>query len=110
MTLATKAVDELYVLIVSFCHVVEMFFQPFFPVEVTYDLHQDLMLLCQHMLFKKQEDGRVYECLTVLMRVDSQLDDKDLREKMRLCGDLTPADFGIECEFAMMGTNGLNES
>ena len=44
-TLSTKAVDELYVLVMSFCHVIEIFFQPFYPPEVTYDLHQDIMLL-----------------------------------------------------------------
>lgn len=70
-TLATKAVDELFILMVSFCNVVEMFFQPFYPKEVTYDLHNDLMNLAQHMLFRRQEGGRVYECLTILMRVDS---------------------------------------
>ena len=83
-TLSTKAVDELYVLIRTFCNVIETFFQPFYPIEVTYDLHSDFMLLSQHLLFKRQEDGRVYEIVTILMRVDSQLDDKDLREKMRL--------------------------
>jgi len=95
-TLATKAVDELFILVVSFCHVMEMFFQPFYPVEVTYDLHHDLMLLSQHMLFQRSESGLVYECLTVLMRVDSQLDDKDLREKMRLCKVYSPLDFGVD--------------
>ena len=54
------------------------------------------------MLFKEQEEGRIYECMTVLMRVDSQIDDKDLRDKMRLCSDYSPADFGISNEFAMM--------
>ena len=44
-TLSTKAVDELYVLVMSFCHVIEIFFQPYYPQEVTYDLHQDMMLL-----------------------------------------------------------------
>ena len=102
MTLATKAVDELYVLIVSFCHLIEIFFQPFYPTEVTYDLHTDLMVLSQHLLFKRQEEGRIYECLTVLMRVDSQIDDKDLREKMRLCADYSPLDLGVDPDFAMM--------
>ena len=83
-TLSTKAVDELFVLITTFCNVIETFFQPFYPIEVTYDLHSDFMLLSQHLLFKRQEDGRVYEIVTILMRVDSQLDDKDMREKMRL--------------------------
>jgi len=100
--LSTKAVDELYVLIVSFCNLIETFFQPFYPVEVTYDLHSDFMLLSQHLLFKRQEDGKVYECLTILMRVDSQLDDKDLREKMRLMQGYTPMDFGVDKEFSMM--------
>ena len=45
-TLATKAIDELYVLIVSLCNVVEMFFQPYYPKEVTYDLHPHFMMLC----------------------------------------------------------------
>ena len=36
------------------------------------------------------------------MRVDSQVDDKDLREKMKICKSYTPLDFGIEREFAMM--------
>ena len=44
-TLSTKAVDELYELTMSFCHLIEIFFQPFYPSEVTHDLHQDLMLL-----------------------------------------------------------------
>ena len=69
--MSTKAVDELYVLVISFCHVIEIFFQPFYPPEVTYDLHNDFMLLSQHILFRKQEDGRIYECITILMRVDS---------------------------------------
>ena len=63
--------DELYVLVMSFCTVVELFFQPFYPSEVTYDLHQDFMLLSQNMLFREQEAGRVCECVTVLMRVDA---------------------------------------
>ena len=100
-TLATKAVDELYTLIVSFCNVVEVFFQPYFPMEVTYDLHNDFLLLVQHLMFRAQESGKVYECLTVLMRVDSQVDDKDLREKMRLCRGYSPVDFGIEQDFSM---------
>lgn len=36
------------------------------------------------------------------MRVDSQVDDKDLREKMRICGDYNPMDFGIDIDFAMI--------
>ena len=36
------------------------------------------------------------------MRVDSQLDDKDLREKMRLMSDYTPMDFGVDKEFSMI--------
>ena len=79
---------------------IETFFQPFYPSEVTYDLHEDIMLLSQHMLFKRQEDGQIYECLTILMRVDSQLDDKDMREKMRLMRDYSPQDLGIENEFS----------
>ena len=51
------------------------------------------------MLFKKQEDGKIYECLTILMRVDSQLDDKNMREKMKLMNAFSPRDFGIEREF-----------
>ena len=101
-TLATKAVDELYVLVVSFCHVIEMFFQPYSPREVTYDLHEDLMVLSQHMLFKRQDDGRVGESITILMRVDAQIDDKDLRDKMKYCKSYSPIDFGIEKDFAMV--------
>ena len=33
------------------------------------------------------------------MRVDTQFDDKDMREKMRLCKEYGPLDFGIEAEF-----------
>ena len=95
-SLGTNAVDELYCLMQSFTQMIEIFFQPFYPKEVTYDLHQDFMLLSQHLFFRHQESGRVYECITVLMRVDSQLDDKDLREKSRICEEYTPADFGIE--------------
>ena len=91
--------DELYVLIVSFCNVIETFFQPFYPSEVTYDLHSDIMVLTQQLLFKKQEDGKIYECLAILMRVDSQLDDKNMREKMRLMKAFSPRDFGVEREF-----------
>jgi len=54
------------------------------------------------MIFKRQEDGQVYECMTVLMRVDSQIDDKDLREKMRLCSSYTPLHFGIDRDLAMV--------
>ena len=60
------------------------------------------MVLSQNLLFTKQENGEVYECIAVLMRVDSQVDDKDLREKMKICKQYTPLDFGIEREFAMM--------
>lgn len=60
------------------------------------------MLLSQHLLFKRHEEGKVYECIAVLMRVDSQVDDKDLREKMRICGDYNPMDFGIDLDFAMI--------
>lgn len=70
-SVATKAIDELYTLITSFCYVLEMFFQPFYPREVTQDLHNDFFLLCQNLMFRVQENGMVYECLTVLVRVDS---------------------------------------
>ena len=86
----------------SLCNLIETFFQPFYPIEMTYDLHSDFMLLSQHLLFRRQEDGRVYECLTILMRVDSQLDDKDLREKMRLMQEYSPMDFGVDREFSLM--------
>mmetsp|Transcript_25973 Transcript_25973/g.32354 ORF Transcript_25973/g.32354 Transcript_25973/m.32354 type:complete len:86 (+) Transcript_25973:1190-1447(+) len=59
-SLATKAVDELYILVVSFCNVIEIFFQPFYPKEVTHDLHNDFLLLVQHMMFRSQEKGKVY--------------------------------------------------
>ena len=36
------------------------------------------------------------------MRVDSQLDDKDLREKMRLMKEYSPMDLGVEKDFSMM--------
>ena len=57
------------------------------------------MVLTQQLLFKKQEDGKIYECLAILMRVDSQLDDKNMREKMRLMKAFSPRDFGVEREF-----------
>ena len=44
----------------------------------------------------------MYECMTVLMRVDSQIDDKDLREKMRICSSYTPLHFGIDRGLSMM--------
>ncbi len=36
------------------------------------------------------------------MRVDAQIDDKDLRDKMKLCQKYSPVDFGIDQDFAMM--------
>ncbi len=36
------------------------------------------------------------------MRVDAQIDDKDLRDKMKLCQKYSPVDFGIDEDFAMM--------
>jgi len=36
------------------------------------------------------------------MRVDSQVDDKDLRDKMRICKEYSPIDFGVEKDFAMV--------
>ena len=54
------------------------------------------------MLFKKQCDSMIYESLTVLMRVDSQMHDRDLRHKMRLCKDFVPEDFEIAEQFSMM--------
>ena len=101
-SLATKAVDELYILVLSFCNVVEVFFQPFYPFAVTEDLHNDFLLLAQHLMFRCQESGKVYECMTVLMRVDSQIDDKDLRDKMKICKEYTPLDFGVERDYAMV--------
>ena len=56
-SLATKAVDELYILVLSFCNVVEVFFQPFYPFAVTEDLHNDFLLLAQHLMFRCQESG-----------------------------------------------------
>ena len=98
-SLATQAVDELFLIVTTLCCIIETFFQPFYPKEVTYDLHTDLMSLSQHLLFKHQENSRIYECISVLMRVDTQFDDKDMREKMRLCKEYGPLDFGIEAEF-----------
>ena len=36
------------------------------------------------------------------MRVDSQLDDKNMREKMKLMKSYSPLDFGVEPEFSTM--------
>jgi len=78
-----------------------MFFQPYYPASVTEELHEDFWRLTQTILFKKQCDGQIYESLTVLMRVDSQIHDKDLRGKMKVCKDFKPEDFEIAEEFSM---------
>ena len=46
----------------------------------------------------------VYKTLTILMRVDSQINDKDLRDKRKLFDEYDPLDFGIEEEFCMMSS------
>ena len=94
-TLSVQAIDEMFIMVTVMCSTIEMFFQPYYPENVTHALHEDFMRLTQIMLFKKQCEGQIYESLTILMRVDSQLHDKDLRNKMKLCKDFTPEDFEI---------------
>ena len=101
-TMATKAVDELDTLIRGFTSTIEGFFQPFYPREITEDLHEDFIALSQCMFFKEVNDCAVYKTLAVLVRVDSQINDKDLRDKRKLFQPYTPLDFGVEDNFCMM--------
>ena len=77
------ACDELDSLIRGFTTTVEIFFQPYYPREITTDLHEDFIALSQTMFFKKMNQGSISKTLTILMRVDSQINDKDLRDKRR---------------------------
>ena len=52
-------------------------------------------------MFKKLCNGEISESLTILMRVDSQLHDKDLRHKMRKCREYHPENFEVEDELTM---------
>ena len=52
----------------------------------------------------------VYKTLTILMRVDSQINDKDLRDKRKLFDEYSPLDFGIEEEFCMMSKKWIREN
>ena len=54
------------------------------------------------MLFERVSDGQVYKTMTILMRVDSQINDKDLRDKRKAFKNYNPLDFGIEESFCMM--------
>jgi len=63
-----------------FCQLLETFYQPYYPQIVTMRLHEDFMKLT-HELFFQQDKNNVYRTLLVLIRVDAQLNDKDLRDK-----------------------------
>ena len=107
--MATQACDELDTFIRGFTSTVEIFFQPFYPKEVTQDLHEDFIALSQLMFFRQVNDGMVYKTLTILMRVDSQINDKDLRDKRKLFDEFSPLDFGIDDEFCMMNKKQIRE-
>ena len=61
------------------------------------------------MFFRQVNDGMVYKTLTILMRVDSQINDKDLRDKRKLFDEFSPLDFGIDDEFCMMNKKQIRE-
>ena len=100
-TLSVQAIDEMFIMVTIICTTIEMFFQPFYPEMVTQALHEDFWKLTQTYLFKKLCDGEISESLTILMRVDSQLHDRDLRHKMRKCREFHPEDFEIDDELTM---------
>ena len=100
-TLSTKATDELFTITACYCLLLETFYQPFYPKLVTVRLHEDFMRLTQELVFKADK-GDVYRTLLVLVRVDAQLADKDLREKQRLLKTYSTLDFGIDPHDALM--------
>ena len=91
----------MFIMVTIVCTTIEMFFQPYYPENITQALHEDFWRLTQTILFKKHCDGQIYESLTVLMRVDAQIHDKDLRHKMRKCKEFKPEDFEVDEEFTM---------
>ena len=100
-TLSVQAIDEMFIMVTIVCTTIEMFFQPYYPENITQALHEDFWRMSQTILLKRHCDGQIYESLTILMRVDSQMHDKDLRHKMRQCKDFNPEDFEIDEEFTM---------
>ncbi len=97
-SVGTTAADELYTLLRTFCLMVETFYKPLLPEKVEfYDvmslLHEDTFRLCQSVVFR---ESYVTISLLILMRADSQLDDKDIRHKCRIMAKFTTEDFGLD--------------
>ena len=78
-TLGIVAEEELDKIILALNASIENFFSPFYLKEITQNLHYDFLRLTQDLLMKKYESGEVYKVMCILMRVDSQINDKDLR-------------------------------
>jgi hypothetical protein len=91
------AADELYIVLKTMCLLVETFFKHILPdkpefVEVMTLLHEDIFKLCQVLMFKRPE---LSSSVLILIRVDSQLDDKDIRHKSKQLENFTTKDFGL---------------
>ena len=64
-------------------------------------LHEDIMKLCQKLFFRANQ---INKSILILVRVDSQVDDKDLRKKCRHMKNYNTLDFGIDPDFCLMKT------
>lgn len=112
-SVCTQAADELYNILACYCMLVEQFFKPLMPVMqgeyetsiVFSNLHEDIMKLCQKLFFRSNQ---VNKSILILVRVDSQVDDKDLRKKCKIMKNYTTLDFGIDPDFSLMKTSSNN--
>lgn len=97
MSVSALATDELYIVQKTLCLLVETFYRPLLPsvpefAAVIQLLHEDILKLCQGLLFGQ---GDLASSVLILVRIDSQLDDKDIRRKCKQLEDFSTADFGL---------------
>jgi hypothetical protein len=61
-------------------------------------LHEDILKSCQKILFKSNQ---VYKSIVILIRVDCQEEDKDIRKKCKFMKNYSPLDLGVDPDFAL---------
>ena len=94
-SLGDSAVDELNLITDMLCLQLEQFYKPFTPTNVRKALHEDFLRLSYQILFE-QNRHQVYRTIAILMRVDTYVNDKDLRDKHKILRKYTPNEFGLE--------------
>ncbi len=97
LSVSALATDELYIVQKTLCLLVETFYRPLLPSDTDFAdviqlLHEDILKLCQSLLFWRSD---LASSVLILVRIDSQLDDKDIRRKCKQLEEFSTADFGL---------------